>query len=175
MRIILVSGVYGARRGIGFEGKLPWPKHLEDMRHFAKLTAGKVVIMGSTTWRSIKNGLPGRKCIVLTSDPNTLEGDAYAVTSMEDALSYARDSCGAKEVYVVGGESVYKQFLPLADEIVLSKIPPVDGSTNPKFDTFFPYIDRVEWEVVVTERKPSIQPGFTSYLLIENWEKITDV
>lgn len=174
MRVILVAAVYGPRWGIGFNGKLPWGKNMADMKHFAKLTRGKVVIMGSTTWRSIPTGLPGRKCLVLSSNVNSIEGDAIQVPSVEEALSYAKDTFNAKEVYVIGGESIYKQFLPLADEIILSKIPDLDNRRVPTFDTFFPHLPRKEWEVVSTERKPGIQPGFTSYLLIDSWERIKD-
>ena len=175
MRIILVAAVYGLRWGIGFKGKLPWGKNLADMKHFAKITRGKVVIMGSNTWRSIPTGLPGRKCLVLSSNVNSIEGEAIQIPSVEEALGYAKDTLNAKEVYVIGGESIYRQFLPMAQEVILSKIPDVDTNSSLMFDTFFPHLPRDEWEITCIERKPGIQPGFTNCLLVENWERVKDV
>lgn len=101
-----------ARGGIGKDGKIPWPRIKEDMKHFRETTMDKAVIMGRKTWQSIGKTLPGRRIIVLTS---SYEGDiglpqdsVWVARTPELAMEMA--SQWSKEVIIAGGEHVYHEF-----------------------------------------------------------------
>src|SRR5512133_1457976 len=98
--------------GIGKDNELLW--HIsEDLKRFKSLTIGKTVIMGKKTWESLpRKPLQGRKNIVLTDIPNeTIEG-AVTAYSIDDALSKCEKD---EELFVIGGGSIYRQFMALAD------------------------------------------------------------
>ena len=136
MKISLIVAA-SANNVIGRDGGLPW--HLpDDLRRFRLLTLGKPVIMGRLTHESIGRALPGRRNIVLSSDPLFRSGDCLIAATVDEALELA----GADEVMVIGGAYVYRQFLPLADRIYLTRVEAiVDG------DAFFPDLDPDEWAV----------------------------
>ncbi len=127
---------------IGRDGGLPW--HLpDDLRHFKRLTTGKPVIMGRRTFESIGRPLPNRHNLVMTRDPDYAAEGCDVVTSVDEALDAA---AGAGEVMVIGGGQVYRDFLPHADRIYLTRVQAeVDG------DTYFPEIGEAEWLLVSTE------------------------
>ena len=127
---------------IGRDGELPW--HLpDDLRHFKRLTTGKPIIMGRRTFESIGRPLPDRHNIVMTRDPDYTAGDCDVVTSASDALKLAGDD---SEVMVIGGGQVYRDFLPRADRIYLTRVQAeIDG------DTHFPEIDSNDWQMVSSE------------------------
>jgi dihydrofolate reductase len=129
--------------GIGMDNELLW--HIsEDLKRFKKLTYGQSVIMGKKTWESLpKKPLPGRKNIVLTDDPN--ESIEFSITaySIEDALN----KCGKdEEIFIMGGGSVYRQFMPLADRLYITHV-----HKKAPADTFFPEIDPSIWEPIEKE------------------------
>lgn len=129
-------------RVIGRDGELPW--HLpDDLRHFKRLTTGKPVIMGRRTFESIGKPLPDRHNIVMTRDPGYAATDCDVVTSVSDALKLAGDD---REVMVIGGGQIYRDFLPRADRIYLTRVQAeIEG------DTHFPEIDASEWQLVSSE------------------------
>ena len=127
---------------IGREGELPW--HLpDDLRHFKRLTTGKPIIMGRRTFESIGRPLPDRHNIVMTRDPDYAAAGCDVVTSVSDALKLAGDD---SEVMVIGGGQVYRDFLPRAGRIYLTRVQAeIDG------DTYFPEIDASDWQLVSSE------------------------
>lgn len=127
---------------IGRDGELPW--HLpDDLRHFKRLTTGKPVIMGRRTWESIGRPLPDRHNIVMTRDPEYTATDCDVATSVSDALKLAGDD---REVMVIGGGQVYRDFLPRADRIYLTRV-----QADVEGDTYFFDIDRTRWRLVSSE------------------------
>ncbi|SEF13525.1 dihydrofolate reductase [Jiangella alba] len=109
---------------IGRDGTLPW--HLpEDMKHFRTLTAGATVLMGRRTWESLPprfRPLPGRRNLVLSRTPQ--EG-VETFTDLSAALAAATG-----DVWVMGGEAVYRAALPLADRVVVTELrESFDGDT----------------------------------------------
>ncbi|MCX6260564.1 MAG: dihydrofolate reductase [Bacteroidia bacterium] len=129
--------------GIGKDNKLLW--HIpEDMRRFKKLTMGKSVIMGKKTWESLpKRPLPGRKNIVLTDIPDENIDCSVTAYSIEDALSKCdRD----EEVFVIGGGSIYHQFMEVADRLYITHV-----HRKAPADVWFPKINRRKWRVVEEE------------------------
>lgn len=140
--IISLIAAMSANRVIGSMGKIPW-KLPVDMKRFHTLTIGKPVIMGRKTFESIGNALPGRLNIVMTRDGAFRAQGCRMVTSREDALTIAGD---VGEVMIIGGEGIYKEFLPIADRIYLTVI-----DAEMKGDTFFPAINDAEWREVSRE------------------------
>lgn len=139
-----------ARNGaIGRDGDLPW--HLPgDLKHFKDTTMGGTMVMGRRTFESFPRPLPGRRHVVMTSDPTWLpggpavEGDPASGARFDEVLvarSWAEAllMAGDGEVFVVGGAGVFADALPVADRLVLTE---VDQSPQDA-DTFFP----ITWPV----------------------------
>jgi dihydrofolate reductase len=141
MDLVLVAAV-AANGVIGREGEMPW-HYPEDLAHFKETTTGHPVVMGRTTYESIAaqldGPLPDRTNVVLsTSDPD-VPAEVLVAESVDDAVDVAADAAdemGVDTAYVVGGASVYEQFLPRADALVLTEI-----HDSYEGDTRFP-----EWE-----------------------------
>ena len=115
-----------------------------DMRFFKEQTMGKVVIMGRATLESFPGGKPlkGRVNIVVTRDPRYYAPDAVIVHSVEEAAAVA-SRYPADDVFVIGGASIYRQFLPLCDTAYVTKI---DYAYDA--DTYFPNLDDApDWEL----------------------------
>lgn len=126
---------------IGAEGKMPW--HLPaDLAHFKQLTLGKPVLMGRLTWESIGRPLPGRRNLVLSRDPAWCADGADRVGSLDEALRVTRES-GAGELMVIGGAEVYRQALPRATRIYMTRV-----HAEPWGDTQFPELDPDAWQEV---------------------------
>jgi dihydrofolate reductase len=124
-------------RVIGINGRLPW--HIsEDLRLFKTLTLGNTVIMGRTTFDSIGKPLPKRTNIVVSSR----ELDAPSVIRCRDFAEALReaDKVG-HDVFFIGGASIYRQALPIADAMHVSWI-----KQDYQGDTTFPEFDPSQWE-----------------------------
>lgn len=115
-----------------------------DMKFFRQTTIGKVVVMGRKTLESFPNGMPlkNRTNIVLTGNQNYQVKDAVIVHS-EDELMEELKKYNTDDIYVIGGESVYRMMLPYCDTVYVTKI---DRAFQA--DTFFPNLDEMdEWEM----------------------------
>lgn len=113
-----------------------------DQRFFRKETLNKAVIMGRKTLESLPEGKPlkDRFNVVITSKPDLKIDGALVVHSIEEALLAVKDY-KSEDVYVIGGESIYRQMLPLCDVAYVTKI---DYSYCA--DAYFPNLDRMdEW------------------------------
>lgn len=136
---------------IGGGNKMLW--HVpEDFAHFKKTTMGHPIIMGRKTWESIGRPLPGRKNVVITRQADYAAAGAEVVPSLEAALNAVE---GVDTVFVIGGGEVYRQALPLAEEVWLTKI-----GADFEGDTTFPTLADAEWSTEVlsalepTEKRP---------------------
>jgi dihydrofolate reductase len=123
-------------RLIGKDNDLPW-KLSADLKYFKQVTMGKPLIMGRKTHESIGRPLPGRKNIIITRDQTFNADGCVVVNSIEAALAECSD---AEEVMVMGGASLYEQFLPKADKLYLTK---VDAELTG--DTWFPEWQLIQW------------------------------
>lgn len=117
-----------------------------DMKFFRQTTTGKVVVMGRKTLESFPNGMPlkNRTNIVLTGNQNYQVKDAVVVHS-EDELMNELEKYDTDDIFVIGGESVYRMMLPYCDTVYVTKI---DRAFQA--DTFFPDLDEMD-EWVMTE------------------------
>tara|TARA_B110000037_G_scaffold10709_1_gene11621 strand:- start:400 stop:885 length:486 start_codon:yes stop_codon:yes gene_type:complete len=128
---------------IGKDNDLPW-KLSADLQYFRRVTMGKALIMGRRTHESIGRALPGRKNIVITSDQE-YESDGCTITfSAQQALEECEN---IEEAMVVGGASLYKQFLPEASTIYLTLV-----HATLSGDTWFPDWDKNQWQVLSEEK-----------------------
>lgn len=108
-----------------------------DQRFFRLETTNKAVIMGRKTLESFPNGQPlkNRLNVVITSDENYKVKDAVVVHSIDEAMEAVKDY-KSEDVYVIGGESIYKQMLPLCDIAHVTKI-----DYAYQADAYFPNLD----------------------------------
>ena len=144
---------------IGRDGTMPW--HLpDDLKRFRRLTMGKPVVMGRATYESIGRPLTGRRNIVISRQRQLVLDGCEVVTGPEQALDLVQ---GAEEVMVIGGGQIYRQFLPRADRIELTRVHlEVEG------DVFFPAPDREVWRIEAEESFPAGRDrpvGFTCLTL----------
>jgi dihydrofolate reductase len=147
---------------IGADGGMPW--HLPaDLAHFKRLTMGKPVLMGRLTWESIGKPLPGRRNLVLTRDPHWRAQGAERVSSMRSAI-VAAGQHGATELMVIGGAEVYRQALPHAQRIYLTRV-----HAEPWGDTLFPELEPDQWREVARREQMSDQcnPWDLSFVVLE--------
>ncbi len=129
---------------IGYKNKL-LVSIPEDMKFFRQTTTGKVVVMGRKTLESFPNGLPlkNRVNVVITRDKSYKAGDAVIVHDMEE-LHKELEKYDSKDIYVIGGETIYKQ---LVDECDVAHITKIDYAYAA--DAYFPNLDeKPEWEIV---------------------------
>jgi dihydrofolate reductase len=134
----------GENNAIGKDNDLIW--HLsDDLKRFKALTNGHHIIMGRKTFESFPKPLPNRTHIVITrQDKYQVPDGVIVVNSMEDALDAARHD---KQPFIIGGGEIYKQAMPLANRIEITRV----HHSFENADTFFPEIDRSIWKETQSE------------------------
>lgn len=148
MNKISIISALSSNNVIGLNGKIPWyiPK---DLKRFKKITTGKVVVMGRKTFFSIGKPLPNRKNIVITSK------------KIKDVITYSNPShINEDEIFVIGGELIYRYFIYKADTLYLTHIDmKIDG------DTFFPEIDYTKYkkEIIGSYEYKDLRYSFINY------------
>lgn len=157
-RISIISAIARNDRAIGKDNRLLW-NIPEDMRHFRELTTGHTVIMGENTFRSIGRPLSNRTNIVLSLDPHFEQEGCLIVRSIEEALDMAK-RCEAEEIFIIGGASIYQQFIPLAERLYLTL---VEGEYEA--DTFFPEYDA--FPRVISEEKSDNGEHTFAFVILE--------
>ena len=148
---------------IGKDNTLLW-KQSADLKRFKKLTSGHPVIMGQKTYESIGKPLPDRTNIVLTEDPNFQAIGCYIAKSIEESMEICIKYSYQDEIFIIGGGSIYRQFLPLADKLYVTII-----DAEPDGDTYFPEINIDIWKPIYSEqhfKDNDNQYGYT-YLIYE--------
>ena len=128
---------------IGYKNQLIF--HIrKDMERFKQLTLNHTIVMGRKTYDSLPHGaLPLRRNIVITQQEIQLE-NCEVYHSLTDAL----DKCTDDIIFIIGGESIYKQCLNLADNLYLTIV----DKKMPKADTYFPSINSENWEIIDKEQ-----------------------
>lgn len=118
---------------------MPWNVP-EDLQHFKATTLNKTILMGLTTYQAIGRPLPNRKTIVVSFEP--FEDERVEVrSSLEEVIEEYRSS--GEDLFISGGASIYKQCLPIADQLLISRIPgKYEG------ETYFPNFDEYGYKLV---------------------------
>ncbi|MYM36704.1 dihydrofolate reductase [Duganella sp. FT94W] len=138
-----------AQRGIGINNTLPW-KLPEDLAHFKRTTSGHPIIMGRKTFDSIGRPLPNRRNIVVTRNDNWTRDGVERVGSLDAAIALLDGAEG----FVIGGAEIYKQALPLADQLIITQI-----AHTFDCDAFFPAIAADAWQETAREEHVSAASG----------------
>lgn len=147
-RLALIAAM-ARNRVIGRQNSLPW-RLPTDMRRFRELTIGHPVLMGRKTFESLGRPLPNRTNIVLTSDRAYSGQGCVTAHSLVQALAIAAKHLAPErpEVFVIGGENLYRQTLPHADRLYLTQIDAkIEG------DAWFPEFTPEAWEVLARETR----------------------
>jgi len=151
MKSISIIVAIAQNHAIGKDNQLLW--HIPaDLKRFKKLTTGHTIVMGKRTFDSLPvRPLPNRRSIVITDIPGEeIEGCAMAY-SIDEAIEKMDED---KENFIIGGGSVYRQFLPLADQLYLTIV-----TQDFEADTFLE-IDLKEWESIEREDYPNEEPPY---------------
>jgi len=145
--IVSIIAAMAKDRALGKGNDLPWPRMEADVRRYHDSIDGKTVIMGRTSYDSLPIPLPWRLMVVLAQEEYAPKYErTVVVTSIEEALRVAQEDVAAQgddEVIVAGGASIFEQFLPRANRMLLTFI---DGEFEA--DRFFPQWDEGEWKEV---------------------------
>ncbi len=128
---------------IGLRGRLPW-RLSDDLKHFRALTSGHAIVMGRKTWESIGGPLPERQNIVVSRRHDFTAPGGVVAHTLPEAIGLAAMPA---PVFIIGGEAVYRDALPLADLLFLTEI-----HRDFAGDAKFPDFDRAQWRE--TSREP---------------------
>ena len=177
----IIACISQTNRAIGYQNRLLY--HIKcDLTRFRELTTGHAIIMGRKTYESLPHGaLPHRRNIVVSHNLKELEGcEVYpslkeAVEAAEKAVEAAgkpADTAGKpaavpcpisnEEIFIIGGESIYRQILPEAHKLYLTVV----DDTPQQADAFFPEINTEEWELIEKEMRNEndVSFSFLTYL-----------
>ena len=136
--MISIIVAYANGRVIGKNGSIPW-RLPNDSQYFKRITSGHTVVMGRKTFESMRRPLPNRRNVVLTSSRTFAAPGVEVVHCVDDVLALGNRD----DVFIIGGESIYRQFLEVAERLYITEIDvEVDG------DTFFPEWDRQSFTLV---------------------------
>ena len=155
MAEIVIIVAVAKNRVIGKDNTLIW-NIPADMAHFKALTSGHTVIMGRRTWESLPprfRPLPGRRNIVVSRQADYPAAGAELAHSLDAALALAAADSIA---FVIGGEQIYRQALPLADRLEITEV-----DLEPEGDAWFPEIPAVDWEI--SAKIPGDGHAFVTY------------
>lgn len=156
-RISMIVAVDEAR-AIGKNNQLLWfiPA---DLKRFKEITTGHAVIMGENTYRSIGKPLPNRTNVVVTLNKEFHPAGCLVTYSLEQALQVAREH-ETEEIFIIGGASIYKQFLPMTERLYLTLV-----KGQHEADTFFP--DYSEFKKIISQEEGSNGEYQYTYFVLE--------
>lgn len=146
MSTVCIIVAAAENNAIGKDNQLLW--HLpDDMKFFKQTTSGFTVIMGRKTFESFGKPLRNRRNIVITRQADYHAKGTETVHSLEAAL----ERCSEEDrVFIIGGAEIYRQALPLTDELYLTRV-----HAAPEGDTYFPEVDLHSWELRWQEAHPA--------------------
>ena len=138
MKNISIIACVGKNLELGRKNDLIW--HLpNDLKYFRKVTSGKTVIMGRRTFESLPGVLPKRRNIVLQmSNKNKIDG----VEIFNDIPSILEAVKDEDEAFIIGGASIYKQFLEYADKLYLTEV----NEKCQDAEVYFPKFDKKKYK-----------------------------
>lgn len=140
MNTLTIIAAIGKNNELGYKNDLIW--HLpDDLKFFREKTTGKTIVMGYNTFLSLPKLLPNRKHIVLSSDKLDIK-DVTSFTNLEDLIKFIKEI--DEEVFIIGGASLYKQFIGLVDKMYLTEV----ESEFKEADVYFPEFNKDEWETI---------------------------
>lgn len=141
--MISIIAAVAKNNAIGYKNKLIyWLPN--DLKRFKALTTGNTIVMGRKTFESLPKGaLPNRRNVVISRNAEYKAEGAEVFTSIEAALQ----ACEGDNVFIIGGEQLYRAMIKKADRLCLTEI----DNTPAEADAFFPEVDADVWEVAERE------------------------
>ena len=137
MAELIIIAAIDQNNGLGFKNHLLCHLH-DDLKNFKKVTSGHTVVMGRKTWESLSvKPLPNRKNIVLTRQSDIIFGENVVSMSIQEVLDLCADD---EKVFIIGGADIYRQFIDIADRLIITHIQHSFIS-----DVFFPDIQDAKW------------------------------
>lgn len=156
--IISLIAAMDKNRIIGNDNRLPW--HLPaDLKHFKAITLNKPIIMGRKTFDSIGKPLPQRRNMVISRQKKLNLPGCEVFSSLSDAIKAVDTN---EEVMIIGGESIFRESLSLADRLYLTII-----DHEFEGDTVFPQWDKKAWKVISSETHQSDERNRYGYTFIQ--------
>ena len=145
--MISIIAAIGKNNELGKGGTLIWslPK---DLRFFREKTRDSVIIMGRKTFNSLPKILPGRKHIILSKSNEfnkEINNEVSLVNTKEELIKICKEISQDKEIFIIGGASLYEMFIDVADKLYITHIEETDNDA----DVYFPNIDLEKWEKIV--------------------------
>lgn len=141
MRVSFIVAKSENNNVIGINNALPW--HLKtDLQNFKKITMGHHILMGRKTFESIGRPLPGRMSLVVSSEPRPAQESVLWFSSIFRAIKHAERS-GETELFIIGGEKIFKYALSLVDRIYLTEV-----KGDVKGDVYFPQLSLKNWKKI---------------------------
>lgn len=157
----------GENREIGKDNDMPWKRGLPaDLAYFKETTKGHTVVMGRKTFESIGKPLPDRQNIILSTDPTYQQPGCIVLPNIDAVKVFAQNE--QNELFIIGGATIYQQFLPYANRLYITKI-----HQTFQADTFFPDFNEQEMKIIkekkgVRDEKNQFDYTFLVYQTIEN-------
>lgn len=165
----IIACISQTNRAIGYQNRLLY--HIKsDLTRFRELTTGHAIIMGRKTYESLPNGaLPHRRNIVVSRSMKEMEG-CEVYPNLDAALKAAEGK--TEETFIIGGESIYRQSLPVARKLYLTVVDDTTvndaaiNATPQQADAFFPEINHEEWKLIEKEMRNEngLSFSFLTYL-----------
>jgi len=144
MSIIIAAMAAMARnRVIGNNNQMVW--HIpEEFRYFKRTTMGKPIIMGRKSFDALGGKpLPGRANIIISRNPDAVQGDVIAVATLDEAIAKGREIAirdGVEEVFITGGAQIYEMAMPVTQRLYLTII-----DRDYEGNVLFPEFDMKDW------------------------------
>ena len=135
----------GEKGEIGKDNQLLW-RLSDDLKLFKKRTLGHCIIMGRKTFDSIGKALPGRTNIVITRNKKLKPEGCITAYSLEKALKTAKEICGDREIFIIGGQQIFELSIPFASQIYLTQV----KASFLDADTFFDISPFKDWKITET-------------------------
>lgn len=154
--INLIAAV-GEKYELGKDNKLIWDLP-NDLKFFKETTLNKVIVMGRKTFESIGRPLPKRTNVVITNNTEFNYDNVIVYNNLDNLLNDFKD----EEIFIIGGSSIYNQFINVADKIYLTEI----ESSCSDADSFFPTFDKTKYirEVLKTNEDNGIKYTHVLYI-----------
>lgn len=123
---------------IGKNNSLLWNLP-EDLKYFRQVTMNSKIVMGRKTYESLPKRLDNREYFIVTRDCNFYVEDATIVNDLD--LFIKENNNTDEEIFVIGGGSIYKYFLPYVKKMYITKV----NKSYPDADCYFPIFDKEDW------------------------------
>ena len=153
----------GLNNEIGKNNKLIWNLKY-DQKLFKEKTEGSIMVMGRNTFNALPGVFPNRKHIVLSTTKKfnkPIDAQIESVSNVLELIKQCRKLSEKKDVYIIGGESMYNLFIDYADKMYITQV----NQREDGADAFFPEIDKKQWNEKVIENKveKGIEFSFIEY------------